>query len=94
MVILDAICASIFAVGTRGADQNRSGACEVDFSDAFDRRKVGPESVHLATETEGKAALMDSLMLCKFLRGVFNDFIAESAEILAVSRKDGRRRVD
>lgn len=73
-----------FAVGTRGADHNRSGAYEVDFSDAVDRRQVGPESVHLAIETEDKAALMDSLILCKFLRGVFTDFFAESAEILAL----------
>ena len=73
-----------FAVGTRGADHNRSGAYEVDFSDAVDRRQVGPESVHLAIETEDKAALMDSLILCKFLRGVFKDFFAESAEILAL----------
>ena len=28
----------------------------------------------LAVETEDKAALMDSLILCKFLRGVFADF--------------------
>ena len=73
-----------FAVGTRGADHNRSGAYEVDFSDAVDRRQVGPQSVHLAIETEDKAALMDSLILCKFLRGVFTDFFAESAEILAL----------
>ncbi len=71
-----------FAVGTRGADHNRSGAYEVDFSEAVDRYNVGPESAHLAVETEDKAALMDSLILCKFLRGVFTDFFEESAEIL------------
>jgi aldehyde:ferredoxin oxidoreductase len=71
-----------FAVGTRGADHNRSGAYEVDFSTAVDRRNVGPESVALAIETENKAALMDSLILCKFLRGVFRDFYAEAAEML------------
>jgi aldehyde:ferredoxin oxidoreductase len=71
-----------FAVGTRGADHNRSGAYEVDFSEAVDRRNVGPESVALAIETENKAALMDSLILCKFLRGVFSDFYAEAAEML------------
>ncbi|MCY2962636.1 MAG: aldehyde ferredoxin oxidoreductase family protein [Planctomycetota bacterium] len=71
-----------FAVGSRGADHNRSGAYEVDFSTAVDRCNVGPESAHLAVETEDKAALMDSLILCKFLRGVFTDFFAESAEIL------------
>jgi aldehyde:ferredoxin oxidoreductase len=71
-----------FAVGTRGADHNRSGAYEVDFSEAVDRRNVGVESVPLAIETENKAALMDSLILCKFLRGVFYDFYAEAAEML------------
>lgn len=71
-----------FAVGTRGADHNRSGAYEVDFSEAVDRRNVGPEAAPLAIETEDKAALMDSLILCKFLRGVFTDFFAESAEML------------
>ncbi|MCA9094552.1 MAG: hypothetical protein KDA68_13765, partial [Planctomycetaceae bacterium] len=71
-----------FAVGTRGADHNRSGAYEIDFSDAVDRRDVTPESIHLAVETEDKAALLDSLILCKFLRGVFDDFYEESASIL------------
>lgn len=71
-----------FAVGSRGADHNRSGAYEIDFSEAVDRRDVGPEAAVLAIETEDKAALMDSLILCKFLRGVFVDFFAESAEIL------------
>lgn len=71
-----------FAVGSRGADHNRSGAYEVDFSEAVDRYNVGPESAHLAVETEDRAALLDSLILCKFLRGVFQDFFAESAEIL------------
>jgi aldehyde:ferredoxin oxidoreductase len=71
-----------FAVGTRGADHNRSGAYEVDFSEAVDRRNAGTENIPLAIETENKAALMDSLILCKFLRGVFGDFYAEAAEML------------
>jgi aldehyde:ferredoxin oxidoreductase len=36
----------------------------------------------LAVETEDRAALIDSLILCKFLRGVFADLYAESAELL------------
>ncbi|MBD15204.1 MAG: aldehyde:ferredoxin oxidoreductase [Planctomycetaceae bacterium] len=71
-----------FAVGLRGADHNRSGAYEVDFSDAVDRRQVEPEAAGLAVETEDKAAIMDSLILCKFLRGVFVDYYAEAAEML------------
>ena len=71
-----------FAVGTRGADHNRSGAYEVDFSEDTDRRRPGPDAARRAVETEDRAALMDSLILCKFLRGVFGDFFAESAEML------------
>jgi aldehyde:ferredoxin oxidoreductase len=71
-----------FAVGSRGADHNRSGAYEVDFSTKVDRLHGDPEAAIHAIETEDKAALMDSLILCKFLRGVFSDFYAESAELL------------
>ncbi len=71
-----------FAVNSRGADHNRSGAYEVDFSEAVDRRNVGIESAHLAVETEDRSAIMDSLILCKFLRGTFTDFFSDAAEIL------------
>jgi aldehyde:ferredoxin oxidoreductase len=71
-----------FAVGTRGADHNRSGAYEVDFSAKADRHHGTAEAAKLAVETEDRAALMDSLILCKFLRGVFTDLFAESAELL------------
>jgi aldehyde:ferredoxin oxidoreductase len=71
-----------FAVGVRGADHNRSGAYEVDFSDRVDRKHVTIDAVHYAIETEDKAALMDSLVVCKFLRGVFEDFYGEAADML------------
>jgi aldehyde:ferredoxin oxidoreductase len=71
-----------FAVGSRGADHNRSGAYEVDFSARTDRLHGSPEAAALAVETEDRAALMDSLIFCKFLRGVFTDFFAESAALL------------
>ncbi len=71
-----------FAVGSRGADHNRSGAYEADFSEAVDRRSVSQQSAKAAVDTEDKAALMDSLILCKFLRGVFDDFFADAAEML------------
>jgi aldehyde:ferredoxin oxidoreductase len=71
-----------FAVGARGADHNRSGAYEVDFSNKVNRRHATLDSVGHAIETEDKAALMDSLILCKFLRGVFEDFHAEAATML------------
>ncbi len=71
-----------FAVGTRGADHNRSGAYQVDFSEEVDRLNPNERAVHLAIETENEAAVMDSLILCKFLRGVFDDRMAAMAEML------------
>ena len=70
------------AVGARGADHNRSGAYEVDFSEKVDRRHATLDSVRHAIDTEDRAALMDSLIICKFLRGVFDDFHGESAAML------------
>jgi aldehyde:ferredoxin oxidoreductase len=72
-----------FAVGSRGADHNRSGAYEIDFSDRADRLHGTPEAARLAVDTEDRAALMDSLILCKFLRGVFTDLFAEGADLLS-----------
>jgi aldehyde:ferredoxin oxidoreductase len=72
-----------FAVGSRGADHNRSGAYEVDFSARADRLHGSPEAAVLAVETEDRSALLDSLILCKFLRGVFSELFVESAELLA-----------
>ena len=71
-----------FAVNSRGADHNRSGAYAVDFSDKVDRRHGTPAAATLAIETEDQAALLDSLILCKFLRGVFDDIYAEAAHML------------
>jgi aldehyde:ferredoxin oxidoreductase len=71
-----------FAVGSRGADHNRSGAYEADFSAKVDRLHGSAASVVAAIETEDRAALIDSLILCKFLRGVFTDLYAESADLL------------
>ncbi len=70
------------AVGTRGADHNRSGAYEVDFSERVDRLHADERCASFAIETENEAVLMDSLILCKFLRGVFEDRLASMAEML------------
>src|SRR5205823_3878333 len=73
-----------FAIGSRGADHNRSGAYEADFSSKTNRLQGGPDTARLAIETEDKAALIDSLILCKFLRGVFTDLFTESADLLSL----------
>jgi aldehyde:ferredoxin oxidoreductase len=71
-----------FAVGTRGADHNRSSANEADLSGKTNRFQANPGDVRFAIESENRAALMDSLILCKFLRGVFADLFVESADML------------
>ena len=71
------------AVNARGADHNRSGAYEADLSGELDRLAGGPAHVAAAVETEDRAAVMDSLILCKFLRGVFTDPFEEWAALLS-----------
>jgi len=71
------------AVNARGADHNRSGAYEADLSGDLDRLDGGDAHVAAAIETEDRAAIMDSLIMCKFLRGVFSDPFGEWAGLLA-----------
>jgi aldehyde:ferredoxin oxidoreductase len=76
------------AVNARGADHNRSGAYEADLAGDLDRLDGGAAHVAAAVETEDRAAVMDSLILCKFLRGVFTedgaDPFVEWARLLAL----------
>jgi aldehyde:ferredoxin oxidoreductase len=72
------------AVNARGADHNRSGAYEADLAGDLDRLDGGPAHVAAAVETEDRAAVMDSLILCKFLRGVFADPWSEWARLLSL----------
>ena len=71
------------AVNSRGADHNRSGAYEADLSGDHDRFAGGQGQVAAAVETEDRAAVMDSMILCKFLRGVFTEPFDEWAALLA-----------
>jgi len=70
------------AVNARGADHNRSGAYEADLSGDLDRLSGGPAHVAAAIATEDRAAVMDSMILCKFLRGVFTEPFEEWAALL------------
>ncbi|HEX6353087.1 aldehyde ferredoxin oxidoreductase family protein [Actinophytocola sp.] len=72
------------AVNARGADHNRSGAYEADLSGDLDRFAGGAAHVAAAVQTEDKAAVMDSMILCKFLRGVFTDPFTEWSRLLAL----------
>ena len=71
------------AVNARGADHNRSGAYEADMSGVVDRLEGGEAHVEAAIGTEDRAAIMDSMILCKFLRGVFDDPFTEWAALLS-----------
>lgn len=70
------------AVGTRGADHNRSGAYEADFSDAVDRLHGDARSVRQAVASEDRAALLDSLVLCKFVRQAMGDLYVDGGALL------------
>ena len=70
------------AVNARGADHNRSGAYEADLSGEVDRLAGGAAHVAAAIGTEDRAAVMDSMILCKFLRGVFTEPFDEWAALL------------
>jgi aldehyde:ferredoxin oxidoreductase len=71
------------AVNARGADHNRSGAYEADLSGDIDRLAGGHPHVLAAVETEDRSAIMDSMILCKFLRGVFTEPFTEWARLLS-----------
>jgi aldehyde:ferredoxin oxidoreductase len=71
------------AVNARGADHNRSGAYEADLAGGHDRLAAGAAQAEAAITTEDRAAVMDSLILCKFLRGVFDDLFPEWAALLS-----------
>lgn len=72
------------AVNARGADHNRSGAYDADLSGELDRFAGGPAHVQAAIDAEDRSAMKDSLILCTFLSGVFEDPWREWAELLAL----------
>jgi aldehyde:ferredoxin oxidoreductase len=71
------------AVSPRGACHNRSGAYEADFSGAVDRFRADSGRGALVAASEDFAAVLDSLIVCKFLRKCFIDFYGEAAELLS-----------
>lgn len=70
------------AVSPRGACHNRSGAYEADFSGEVDRFHGDAARGAVVARSEDFAAVLDSLIICKFLRRCFTDFYEEAAEIL------------
>jgi len=71
------------AVSPRGACHNRSGAYEADFSGEVDRFRGDAGRGALVAAAEDHAAVLDSLIICKFLRKCLPDFYPEAAELLS-----------
>jgi len=70
-----------FAVGLRGACHNRSPAYEIDMSGEVDRFKGELGRGSKVVEKEDFAAVLDSLIICKFIRRCFGDFYSEAANL-------------
>src|SRR5206468_7513099 len=70
-----------FAVTPRGACHNRIAAYEADFSGQVDRFQAEVGRGRIASESEDLASVLDSLVLCKFVRKCFEDLYAEAADL-------------
>lgn len=73
-----------YAVGTRGACHNRSPGYSPDTSEAVNRFAGDAARGPLLVDLEDKAAVFDSLVLCKFIRGVFEDFYTEASRLMTL----------
>jgi aldehyde:ferredoxin oxidoreductase len=60
-----------FAVSFRGADHNRHGAYGVDLKGTVDRFKVEKGRSKFVIDLEDLYTIIDSLIVCKFSRGVY-----------------------
>jgi len=68
-----------FAVGLRGACHNRAPGYETDMSGQVDRFRGEAGRGAKLKEQEDFAAVLDSLIICKFIRKCFDDFYTEVA---------------
>lgn len=72
------------AVNARGADHNRSSAYDADFSPRGQQNNLPQAWAAFLIECEDRAALLDSLILCKFLRHAVTDWYAQAATMLGL----------
>ena len=73
------------AVGTRGACHNRSLAYEADIKGQVDRFLAEPGRGKVARDKEDFAAILDCLVLCKFIRNSFDDFYVDVARLFTMT---------
>jgi len=70
-----------YAVGTRGACHNRSPGYSPDTQGDVDRFNGAADRGPILVDLEDKAAIFDSLVICKFIRAVFEDFFEEASAL-------------
>ena len=68
-----------YTVGLRGACHNRAPGYEIDMSGEVDRFKGEAGRGSKLKDQEDFAAVLDSLIICKFIRKCFDDFYGEVA---------------
>ena len=69
------------AVSPRGACHNKASAYDFDLSDDAAQRADASEIGRAVAEAEDFAAVLDSLVLSKFVRRVLNDFYPEAVHV-------------
>ncbi len=69
------------AVSPRGACHNRASAYDFDLSDDDARRADAPQIGRTVAEAEDLAAVLDSLVLSKFVRRALRDFFPEATHV-------------
>ena len=69
------------AVSPRGACHNKASAYDFDLSDDAAQRAGASEIGRAVAEAEDFAAVLDSLVLSKFVRRVLDDFYPEAAHV-------------
>ncbi len=62
-----------FATSVRGADYLRSGSYQVDVKGKVDRYRLDRSRGKVVSDGENLYAVIDSLVICKFSRGIYTD---------------------
>jgi len=85
-----------FCTSIRGADYLRSGSYQVDVAGKVDRLKLDSSRGKIVYEGENQYAVIDSLIICKFTRGVYTSFdeIAEAYTLITGIEMTGQQLVE
>jgi aldehyde:ferredoxin oxidoreductase len=84
-----------FCTSIRGADYLRSGSYQVDVAGKVDRLKLDSSRGKIVYEGENQYAIIDSLIICKFTRGVYTSFdeLAKAYSLITGIEMTGQRLV-